>query len=720
MGWFDEQIKQRKLSDSQVFEDSFAKIADAVMGKRTFDNLDNAIYTQDAMNQILKYYGCQTHDLPKEINDFNEQLEYLCRPYGLMRRMIKLKKGFYKDAISPILAIDKETQKPIALIPGFTMGYTFSKDGKTQKINRSNEDMFEDEAICFYKPLPLRKITTVDLIRYAFSTISVNEIVFTLGLMVLVTLVGLLLPRVNYFLTSYVIEEKSVNLLLGTLIFMLCVNFGSLLFNTAKTILDNRINTKMSINVQAATMMRVLSLPANFFREYSSGDLTTRVSYVSNLADTVMSAILNTGLTSVFSLAYVSSIFEFAPTLVIPSLIITIATVVASLITTLSLSKLTLQRMKLSSKESGMSYAMITGIQKIKLTGAEKRAFARWGNLYAKQAELTYKPQYITLLSTIISYIGTIIMYFIAVESKISVADYFAFNSAYGMVSGAFTALATIAITIANIKPTFEMAKPILDAEPELAEGKQVLTRIQGGIELSNVSFRYDDNSPLVIDNLSLKIRPGQYVAIVGKTGCGKSTLIRLLLGFEKPLKGAIYYDGKDINSIDLKSLRRKIGVVMQTGKLFMGDLFSNITISAPWLKLSDAWEAAEMAGIADDIKRMPMGMNTIISEGSGGISGGQRQRIMIARAIAPKPRILIFDEATTALDNITQKKVSESLDSLKCTRIVIAHRLSTIKHCDRILYLEAGKIIEDGTYDELIALKGKFAELVERQRLDN
>jgi ABC-type bacteriocin/lantibiotic exporter with double-glycine peptidase domain len=221
---------------------------------------------------------------------------------------------------------------------------------------------------------------------------------------------------------------------------------------------------------------------------------------------------------------------------------------------------------------------------------------------------------------------------------------------------------------------------------------------------------------PNVLDNISLKIRPGQYVAIVGKTGCGKSTLMRILLGFEKPQKGAVYYDGKDISGIDLKSLRRHIGVVMQSSNLFQGDIYSNITISAPLTTLDEAWEAAEMAGMADDIRNMPMGMNTIISEGQGGISGGQKQRLMIARAIAPKPRILMFDEATSALDNITQKKVSESLDSLKCTRIVIAHRLSTIRHCDRIIVLDGGKIIEDGTFDELIAMNGFFANLVRRQ----
>ena len=375
--------------------------------------------------------------------------------------------------------------------------------------------------------------------------------------------------------------------------------------------------------------------------------------------------------------------------------------------------------MELSGKEDGMTYALITGIQKIKLAGAEKRAFARWGNLYAENARLAYSPPMFIRLNSVISLAislaGTIIMYVMAVKSGISVADYYAFDTAYGMVSGAFASLAGIALTVAQIKPILNMVKPFFDAVPEVSDGKQVITRLSGGIELSNVSFRYSENMPLVVDDMSLKIRPGQYVAIVGKTGCGKSTLMRLLLGFEHPQKGAIYYDGRDLERIDLRSLRRRIGAVMQTGSLFQGDIYSNIVISAPWLSQDEAWEAAELAGIADDIRAMPMGMNTIISEGSGGISGGQRQRLMIARAIAPKPRILMFDEATSALDNITQKKISEALASLKCTRIVIAHRLSTIKQCDRIIVLDNGKIIEDGKYDELIEKNGFFAELVAR-----
>ncbi len=287
------------------------------------------------------------------------------------------------------------------------------------------------------------------------------------------------------------------------------------------------------------------------------------------------------------------------------------------------------------------------------------------------------------------------------------------------MLMGAFTAISGIALSAAEIQPILEMAEPFLKTEPETTQGKEIVTSLSGGFELNHVSFRYSENSPYILDDLSLKIRRGEYVAVVGKTGCGKSTLVRLLLGFEKPEKGAIYYDNKDMNSLDLPSLRRKIGTVMQDAGLFQGDIYSNIVITAPQLTLDDAWEAAEKAGIADDIRAMPMGMNTLISEGQGGISGGQRQRIMIARAIAPKPNLLIFDEATSALDNKTQKQVSEALDSMGCTRLVIAHRLSTIRHCDRILVLDGGRIIEDGSYDELIEKGGFFAELVERQRLD-
>lgn len=727
MGWFDEQIKQRKQNDQDVFADAFINIAGAVMGSRLSSALnDERQQMKNAFDEILRFYHINTKEIPDNITDRNEQLEYLLRPHGIMRRTVTLSKGWYKDAIGAMLGIRKSDGMVVALIPTGFSGYRYRdmETGKHVKINGKNQELFEEEAIAFYKPLPLKELGISDLMRYILGTLSPADFVMTGASALAVTLIGMLSPKLNNLLFSRVIEDGSTQILLAITVFMICVTLSSLLINGGKSLIIARINTKMSISVQAAVMSRLMSLPAGFFKNYSSGELSARAQCSNSLCEMLVSVALTTGLTSVFSLVYISQIFVYAPALVIPSLFIMLATVAFTVISALVQMKVSKKKMELSSKESGMSYALISGVQKIKLSGAEMRAFARWGNLYAEEARLTYNPPMFlkinSVISSAISLAGTLMMYWIAVSSGVSVADYYAFNTAYGMVSGAFISLAGIALTVAQIKPVMDMVEPILKEVPEISEGKQMITRLSGSIELNNVSFCYNENMPLVIDDLSLKIRPGQYVAIVGATGCGKSTLLRLMLGFESPQKGAVYVDGKDIAAVDLKSFRRNIGVVMQNGKLFTGDIFSNIIISAPWLTMDEAWHAAELSGIAEDIRRMPMGMHTMISEGSGGISGGQRQRLMIARAIAPKPKVLMFDEATSALDNLTQKTVSESLDSLKCTRIVIAHRLSTIKQCDRILVLDKGKIIEDGTYDQLIQMGGFFAELVARQRVDD
>ena len=727
MGWFDEQIRDRKKNDDEAFAEAFANMAAAVTGKRVDAALnDDRTVTKDAIDEILKYYHIKSREVPDNISDMNEQLEYLMRPYGIMRRTVKLEGKWYRDAVGAMLGVLKESGRVVALLPSGLSGYSYYdyETGRKRKINRRNVHLFEEEAIAFYKPFPLKKMSIPSLAKYIVQTLSVADLVMIALATLALSLVGMIAPMLNKLLFGRVLMSGSVRLLASIAVFSVCVSISTLLITAVKNMITARIETKLNISVEAATMMRVMSLPADFFKQYSSGELSSRASQVGVLCRMLVSTVLSTGLTSLFSLIYISQIFAYAPTLVVPALIIILVTVVFSIVSSLVEMNLSTQQMEISGKESGMIYSFITGIQKIRLAGAEKRAFARWGNLYAKSADLEYgPPAFIELNSVIslaISLVGTIVMYVLAVESGISVADYYAFSTAYGMVSGAFMSLAGIALTAAQIKPILTMVKPFFDAVPEVSDGKQVLTRLSGGIELNNVSFGYSENMPLVIDDLSLKIRPGQYVAIVGKTGCGKSTLMRLLLGFEHPKKGAIYYDGKDLEKIELRSLRRRIGVVMQNGKLFQGDIYSNIVISAPWLSRQDAWEAAELAGIADDIRSMPMGMDTMISEGAGGISGGQRQRLMIARAIAPKPKILMFDEATSALDNITQKKISESLDSLKCTRIVIAHRLSTIKQCDRIIVLDKGKIIEDGKYDELIEKNGFFAELVSRQRLDS
>ena len=726
MGWFDEQIKQRKQSDDQLFEEAFVRVADAVLGTRM-----SAAYLSDEnkasgeIGEILKYYRIKPREVPDAVKGLDDRLEYLLQPHGIMRRNVLLPKGWYKDAIGALLARRKDDGTVVALIPRGLTGYAYfdAANSRWVRIGRKNEEIFDEEAICFYKPFPLTKLTVPALTRYIVQCIDRADIVLVALATFLVSLVGLLTPRLTALLFGQVAVSGSVRLLVALATFMISVSVSQILLRSINAMLSARVTTKLNLSVQAATMMRILSLPADFFKKWSSGELASRSQQLQSLCQMLVSSALNTGLMSLFSLMYITQIFAFAPALVMPALAVILVTLVFTIATTLYQTRIARRQMELSAQESGMSYALITGIQKIKLSGAEKRAYARWSDLYAKQVAMQYNPpaflRFNSVISSAISLTGTLVMYYMALKSGVGVSDYYAFTAAYGMVSGAFMSLAGIAMTLAQFRPVMAMAKPIMDAEPEVAEGKQVIDRISGAIEVSNVSFRYREDMPLILDDLSLKIRPGQYVAIVGATGCGKSTLMRILLGFEKPQKGAVYYNGKDLNTIDLKSLRRKIGVVMQNGKLFQGDIYSNIVISAPQLTVDQAWEAAEMAGIAEDIRRMPMGMHTLISEGSGGISGGQRQRLMIARAIAPRPKVLMFDEATSALDNITQKTVSDSLEKLKCTRIVIAHRLSTIRACDRIIYLEKGKIVEDGNYDELIALGGKFAELIERQRLD-
>ena len=726
MGWFDEQIRQRMEHDEDTFEDAFEQVAGSVLGSRIATRLrDERLVAHEALDEILKYYHQKPASIPEDVRDVNEQLEYALRPLGMMMRDVALEDNWYRNAYGPMLGFLKESGAAVALLPGTLHGYSFRdpETGARVRVNRKTAQRLDREAICFYLPLPMKKLGIPDLLLYMKKSVSLGDLLLIVLATLAVTLVGLIEPRVYQAITGPVLESRSTSMLAGMAIFLLCAAVASELINVVSDLLTERLNTKTSLAVESSVMIRVLSLPVSFFRRFSSGELSSRAESVSSLCDMMLSTLMSTGLTSLLSLIYVGEIFRFAPLLVWPSLAIILATVLTGLITSLAQIRITRQKMNLAAKESGMSYAMVSGIQKIKLSGSEKRAFARWARLYSQNTELEYNPPAFIKLSSVInlgiSLVGSIALYYLAVRSGVSPSQYYGFTAAYGRVMGAFTALSSIAVSVASIRPILEMAEPILKSEPEITTGREQVNRISGSVEMSHVTFRYDPDTPDVLTDLSLHVQAGEYVAIVGRTGCGKSTLVRLLLGFEKPQRGSVLFDGRDLQSLDPRSLRRNLGVVIQNGQLMQGDIFSNITLSAPWLTLDEAWEAAETAGIAQDIRDMPMGMQTMISEGQGGISGGQKQRLLIARAIAPKPRVLILDEATSALDNVTQKQVSEALDRLRCTRIVIAHRLSTIRNCDRILVMDKGAIIEEGTYDQLIAKRGVFAGLVARQRLD-
>lgn len=727
MNWFDEQLRYREKTDNEGLADAIDSIAGAVMGKRLQSALSYNDIADSAIGKILEYYHCKPKDeeIPSGLKTVEEQTEYRLRPFGIRSRSVILEEGWYRNAVGAMLGTLKEDGSAVALIPGRLSGYRFCniKTGKWTRLNRRTEKLLDREAMCFYQPLPQKALTIFDLFKFMSDQLSLSDYFLFVGLMIISAALGLLSPRFTKWLFSDVLESGNVQLLISLAVFMICFSISRLSFSSFQNLINAKIQTKQSIAVQAAVMNRLMSLPAPFFKQYAAGELMELSSHLQSLCSTLFRSIGLTGLSSLFSLIYIGQIFAFAPSMVLPSFVVTVLTLLLSLITTFRQISISREKMNLSTKTAGLTYATITGIQKIKLAGAEKRMFSRWAKQYAKEAELEYNPPaFLKVSSSVglaISLFGTLLIYYIAVSNHVPTADYYAFNAAYGMVSAAFTALSSVAVSVAGIRPTLEMARPIMEAEPEIQDGRERINSLRGSITLNHVSFRYDDSMPNVIDDLSLTVRAGEYLAIVGSTGCGKSTLLRLLLGFETPRSGTIFYDRKNMSQIDLASLRSKIGVVLQDGKLFQGDIFSNIIISAPQLTLDDAWRAAEIASMADDIRAMPMGMQTIIGEGQGGISGGQKQRLMIARAIAPRPKILFFDEATSALDNVTQKKISDAIDALKCTRIVIAHRLSTIQHADRIIYLDKGKIAEEGSYQELIQKNGLFAALVERQRLD-
>ena len=724
MGWFESQIEERRRSDEQLLEESLRAISDAVVGKARLGASDAAAQAQAALEAVLAYYGAKLPEGAELAGDEGivEAVEGLLAPTGLMARPVRLTRGWHKDAVGAFIGFTEE-DVPVALLPRARGGYSVLSPatGSPEPVSTTRIRL-KEEAYCFYRPLPARAITARDLVAYSMRSLDRSDYALVVLATLAATLLGMLVPTVNQVIFGPVVESGDTRLLFPAVSLLLGASVAQLLLGAVRGLVMSRIQTKLTLPLEAAVMMRLLSLPTSFFRGQLTGDLASKLGVITSAASILQNAILSTSLSSVFSLAYIAQIASFAPTLVVPALAIIAVTTAFSIVLVFVRQAYSRQVYALSGKLSGWQYSIINGIQKIKLSGAETRAFAKWANGYAEIANLQYNgPRLLrcsSVVGTAISLAGTLAFYSASLAGGVTVSEYMAFASAFGMVSAAFSSFTSAAGQLAVVKPSLECVKPMMDAVPESSEGKRSVRRLSGAFELDHVTFSYEDSGRVVLDDLSLSVKAGSYVAVVGKTGCGKSTLMRLLLGFEQPDRGAVSYDRCDLRSLDVRSVRRNIGVVLQDGKLFAGSIYDNIAISCPGLTQEEAWEAAEMAGLADDIRAMPMGMQTMVTDGGGGISGGQRQRLMIARAVAGKPRILMFDEATSALDNVTQRVVSESLDALKCTRLVIAHRLSTIRRCDRIVLLDGGRIAEDGTYEELMERNGLFAELVSRQQV--
>lgn len=678
---------------------------------------------ESALRQVLEALGITDYEL--EDDDLltpEEQLTGILRPRGIMMRDILLTGEWWRECVGPLLGYANDGRL-VALTPTRTgLGYQYRKqDGTIQEVSRREmKEELKPKAITFTKALPLRPLTLKDLIAFTWSVVSGPNALLLVVCALVVVLLGMFTPMANKLIFDTVIPTGDASDLHPITGLLIGATVGTLLLTLTRNLYIIRIQHIVELHVQNAVMARTFLLSPTFFSKNASGELTAKLQNVSTLCSLINENIIGALLSAVLSIIYLVQVYIYGGKLLWPALGIIVAQALVLVLNYYRTVRLQQDYTERSARLSGLEYNLFAGIQKLKLTGSENRAFTRWLDHYSDAASIIYNPDFkvrlYPALSAFLALGGTMLLFWSTLSNSVNTSDYIAFSSAFGMITASLVQLNAELPSLAKIKPLLESVKPILEAVPEMEDKAPQVEDLFGGIEVSGVSFRYSDDGPLILDDLSLRIDPGEYVGIVGKSGCGKSTLMRLLLGFEKPLTGGIYYDNYDLAKVDKTSLRRKIGCCLQSGSLFTGDLFHNITITAPWATHEDAWDALRMACLEDDVRNMPMGLHTVVQEGGGGFSGGQKQRILIARALISKPDIIFFDEATSALDNISQKAVSDNLDELMCTRVVIAHRLSTIRHCDRIIVLDKGRIVEEGTFEELMENKGLFYEMAQRQ----
>ncbi len=652
--------------------------------------------------------------------DLTAQLNRLPR---LRARRVVLRPNWWQRDGGPLLALRQDSGAPVALIQRTATRYELldPAEGTRTHVDGEVAATLGASAFTFYPGFGEQVLKVLDVFRFGFHGVR-GELALVVTLSLSGVLLGLVVPIVTGLIFDQVIPAADRHQLWFLAAALAVAAFSDILLDVTRAIAMVRIETKSETGMQAAVWDRLLRLPAPFFREFTSGDLADRAQGINGIRSILTGAMMGSLLSGVFSLVSFALLCYYNVSLsLIAMALVAVNLSVTGLVSGIAL---TLERpvYRIGGKLSGQVLQFVTGITKLRVAGAEAHAFAVWARNFSEFKRLDLRTERLANLHGVfldIFPLATSIVLFGAMTSiagnELSIGRFLAFSAAFMTFLNATINASVSLISLASAIPLYERTKPILEAQPEPSEGKLQPGSIKGRIEFSHINFRYKPGDPLVLHDLSLQIRPGEFVAVVGPSGSGKSTLTRLLLGFEKPESGTVLLDGLDLAGLDIQMVRRQFGVVLQGGKLMPGDIFRNI-VGNSLLTLDDAWDAARLAGLEEDIRDMPMGMHTVLGEGSGTLSGGQRQRLMIARAIVNRPRVLIFDEATSALDNRTQDIVTRSLESLKVTRIVVAHRLSTIQSADRIYVIEKGHLVQTGTFAQLRDQPGPFANMMKRQ----
>jgi NHLM bacteriocin system ABC transporter ATP-binding protein len=646
-------------------------------------------------------------------------------------RYVLLQGEWWKGEHGALLAIRESDRAPLALLPDGNRYRCFDPStGRREPVTAKLAAQLEPYATSFYPPFRSGDIGLSGLMMFGLRGVK-RELGLILAAGVGASITALATPlATSYIFDTLIPGAQRADI--GTICLLLLVAaLSGAAFGLLRGVALLRLEGKMDVSMQSALWIRLLELPPAFFRNYSAGDLANRGLGIQSIRQVLTGSAVTAILSGIFSLSSLALLFHFSSSLALVGLVLAL---VPPIVVVLG-GRLQIRRQREMAEVRGKLYGLllqiIGGVAKIRVSAAESRAFSVWATRFAALRTISVRSRLLTNRMTVFQQawpsLCSIVLFSYYLSSvaaspvsgvkgaAITTGAFVGFLAAFTQLLTGTLGLVTALNSLASVAPAYERLRPILEAEPETSGNRSQPGELTGHIEVRHVSFRYSADSPMILKDVTITIRPGEFVAIVGPSGSGKSTLFRMLLGFESPDSGSVCYDQHDLAHLDPASVRRQIGVVLQNGKIRAGSIFENI-VGASQLNLDTAWEAARMAGLAADIETFPMGMHTMLSEGGGTLSGGQRQRLIIARALVRRPRIVLFDEATSALDNRTQALVSRSLENLRATRVVIAHRLSTIEKADCIYVLEKGQLVEKGSYAELMARNGTFAALAKRQ----
>lgn len=721
-----ERLQQRTEHDDSLMEHALKKLI-AVTGPD--DRQEASFRSNDPLYAVGKLIGDNAGIVMKPVtrqlksHSKRSPVQEMAEASGVRSRQVALRGEWWTADNGPLVGYLETSGEPIALLPSGAKAYRWENPlrGESGIVDTEMAAAIKPMAYMFYRPFPARELGIKDILQFGTHRSVRRDLVMLLLMGALAGLLGTAIPVASGILVDTIIPESYRGPLVQMAIILIAVVLSIALFRLVGALAALRMEGRVENQVQAAIWDRLLNLPVSFFRNYSAGDLASRAGSINAIRQLLSGAVISSLLTGVFSTFQYALLFRYSPTLALVAGALVLVSM--SFTVAIGLLQVRYQRrlLELQGQIAGTVLQLLNGMSKFRMAAAENRAFFLWARAFAEQKKWAYKVRMLDNFSSVFQsffpLVTSMVLFYLVVSTRsdMSAGQFIAFFAAFTSFLLAMLGMATALLSIVNIIPLYERAKPILKTLPEIHDQLEDPGEVSGAIEIRHIQFRYEEDQALVLNDLSMEIKSGQYIAFVGASGCGKSTLMRLLLGFEQPQSGSIYFDGQDLRSLDVSLLRSQFGVVLQNSKLMSGDIFTNITGTSD-LTIQDAWEAAAMAGFDEDIRSMPMGMHTVISEGGGTLSGGQRQRLMIARAIAKRPKILFFDEATSALDNRTQRIVSESLSRLQVTRIVIAHRLSTITQADHIYVFDKGKIMQSGTYQELLEQQGLFAELASRQ----